>query len=590
MKQWFDKLSHLLKKKRHNDQTIDQENESQVAKHKTAEPNEGNSNAAKKTIKDPDSGLNKNEKKPKAKDKANKKAWSKKKKIAVISLSIVFVLLLSGVAYGYSIWSNPMGQFENVAQQTTPTPKPTQAEPTNTDAPPTPTPTINPYDALVNQADFSMLDNIVNIMLIGVDYAKERDEWSGKHAFHSDVMIVLSINTDTNEVDLISLPRDTYANIPGVDGIYKLNASIDCGGEWPTEEGFNKVCEAASWMLGGMPVHYYYAVDMGAVKGLVNAIDGLYYDIEMPFKIQGRSYETGNQLMDGQAVLDYMRVRKNLGKVSGDLHRINRQKNMLVAIFNKLKESGMLLKLPDILSAFDGNLYTNTSLSQTAGLAAFMYKINAEDIEMHSMDGRYKNIFNWNFVITDQKKRVNLIDEVYGVEVPQYKNYTYLYATTLWQEMQAEDFSKKASSVLKKVKAILDEDALLPPYPTPKPKEEAPTPENPSENPTDPENPNPEEPTPTPEPTPEPTPVPSDGYRKYDNNVREFYNQVENLRVKVKNWDTRPRKQSNTDKLEEAINQLKADVDKLCDMFSIKKIRWRVNYEKEDNEIYIDFN
>ena len=58
-------------------------------------------------------------------------------------------------------------------------------------------------------------------------------------------MIVLSINTKTKKVDLISLPRDTYANIPGVEGIYKLNASIDCGGGWPTAEGFEKVCEAA---------------------------------------------------------------------------------------------------------------------------------------------------------------------------------------------------------------------------------------------------------------------------------------------------------------------------------------------------------
>ncbi len=71
---------------------------------------------------------------------------------------------------------------------------------------------------------------------MGVDYAEERTtkEWlshGGKNDFHSDVMIVLAINFKENKVDMISLPRDTYVNaMPGVKGVYKLNASINCGG------------------------------------------------------------------------------------------------------------------------------------------------------------------------------------------------------------------------------------------------------------------------------------------------------------------------------------------------------------------------
>ena len=207
-------------------------------------------------------------------------------------------------------------------------------------------PTPNEYEQLVSQADFGLLDNIVNVLLIGVDHATERDTWSGKKAFHADVMIVLAINTDTGTVDMISLPRDTYASIPGVKGIYKLNASIDCGGGWPTEGGFNKVCEAAEWMLGGIPVDYYYAVDMNAVKGLADTIDGVDYNVDIDYTIQGRSYSKGMQHLDGQGVLDYLRVRKELGDQSGDKNRVDRQKRLLVAIFEKLKASNMLVKLP----------------------------------------------------------------------------------------------------------------------------------------------------------------------------------------------------------------------------------------------------
>jgi LCP family protein required for cell wall assembly len=250
-----------------------------------------------------------------------------------------------------------------------------------------PSPTPDEYEQLLAQADLSLLDNIVNVLLIGVDHATERDTWSGKKAFHADVMIVLAVNTETGTVDMISLPRDTYAKIPGVEGIYKLNASIDCGGGWPTEGGFDKVCEAASWMLGGIPVQYYYAVNMNAVKGLADAIGGVDFNVDIDFKIQGRSYTKGMQHMNGQAVLDYLRVRKDLGTLSGDKNRIDRQKRMLVAIFDKLKASNLLVKLPDILGAFDGHLYTNTTLAQTAGLAAYAYNVDSENIHMHSMGG-----------------------------------------------------------------------------------------------------------------------------------------------------------------------------------------------------------
>ena len=206
---------------------------------------------------------------------------------------------------------------------------------------PTPSPTIDPYTELQQQADTSIMKNILNVAFIGVDYAEERlSGYGGKaedNAFHADVILVLAINFDENRVDMISIPRDTYAKIPGVKGIYKINASLDCGGGLFAENGagFEKVCDAASWMLGDIPVDYYYAVTMPAVKQLVDAVGGVDYDLELDFKMQGRTYQKGQQHMDGQAVLDYLRVRKNVVS-SGDNNRVNRQKKMLVALFQSM--------------------------------------------------------------------------------------------------------------------------------------------------------------------------------------------------------------------------------------------------------------
>ena len=50
---------------------------------------------------------------------------------------------------------------------------------------------------------------------------------------------------------------------------------------------FSKVAEAASWMLGGIPIYAYYGVSMPVVKDLVDAIGGVTFDIDVAFTMDG---------------------------------------------------------------------------------------------------------------------------------------------------------------------------------------------------------------------------------------------------------------------------------------------------------------
>ncbi len=520
------------------------------------------------------------------KSSRTKKPWSIKKKVIVTIASVFGVLVIGIGIFAASIFIDPMSHFDAIA----PLPSPLAASmPPDSDVSPTPIPTLSEYDQLVAKSDFGILEQTVNILLIGVDYAPERNDWEGKHYYHSDVMIVLAINKETGSVNLISLPRDTYAEIPNVEGIYKLNASMDCGGGWKDNPsgGCAKVCEAASWMIGGIPINYYYAVDMSAVKGLVNAIDGVDFNIDVDFKMQGREYKTGLQHMDGQAVLDYLRVRKDIGEESGDKNRVNRQKNMLVAIVQKLKDSGLIFKIPDIIGAFNGNLQTNVDLASTGALAAYASQIDTRCIKMYSMGGpMHLGLFNWNFVITDQDNRVKIIKDVYGfdissdadvqaleakygIKVPSYDHYTKRYALNLWHKMQAKIMNRQAPPLLDDIKAKLDADAQLPPYP---------------------------ELVPVPDPATgemiQPAPVPSDGYRRYLPGCAEWqlYNKVNEEFSRM-----------------DDIEQLQLDIQALCEKFGIKKSEkewkkyWHVDYGDHagkrsanqpfvKNEMPVDFN
>ncbi len=424
---------------------------------------------------------------------------------AVAILAIALGVLLGGKISGVLFSGQDLFTKEDpAAQATLPTARVTEVPiqlpsanatsqqspvpPSTKEAAATPLATADAYEELEKVADTGMMNGIVNIMFIGVDYEAARIDknWAGKggNSFHSDVMIVCAVNFNENRVDLISLPRDTYANIPGVKGTYKLNAALNCGTDGTNYglfcehgEGFEKVCEAAEWMLGGIDVDYYYAVTMESVKQIVDIVGGVWYNLEGDFDNGGRYYKAGFQYMDGQACLDYMRVRKgghgNLPE--GDSNRVNRQKSMMVAIFKKMKEENMVLKVPELLAAFDGALFTNCTPEQTAALALFGYKLDPENIGAYSMAGEGGTLFHWNFVFTKQSDRVKLIKQIYGVDVSTYPKYSLAYGRYTWCKMLQDQYMDICDPLKSYVQKLIDEDdKLAAQAATPKPPEDSP--------------------------------------------------------------------------------------------------------------------
>lgn len=59
----------------------------------------------------------------------------------------------------------------------------------------------------------SINNNVINILLLGVDSSEERE--SMKMGYRSDSIIVTSVSLDTKEVKMLSIPRDTYTEVPG---------------------------------------------------------------------------------------------------------------------------------------------------------------------------------------------------------------------------------------------------------------------------------------------------------------------------------------------------------------------------------------
>lgn len=278
-----------------------------------------------------------------------------------------------------------------------------------------------------------------NILMLGVDFGFKNYRGSGSGLkptladCHTDAVMVVSINMTTEEVSLISLPRDTLTYVPQVHGIYKLNGAFNCADT--VEEGLERICSAASWLLGGITIDHYCAVDMEAMIALGDFIGGVDLDVEMSYTgHSGKYYSKGMQHLDGTGIMDYVRSRKNATVNANDIGRTGRQRQTMAAIFQKVKSNASLIKSGwDFANSGEINFFTDMSLAKVLNL---LNKVKGADtMGSYVLTGPYKTALKgWNFTFTDQANRIEVIKSVYGIEVPELPYVSYDYTEWLMDE------------------------------------------------------------------------------------------------------------------------------------------------------------
>lgn len=342
-----------------------------------------------------------------------------KKKNTILRVVLIAVLVVLLGALGGGIWlvnyiSNPQNAFSElrgeestVSLAPTETPAPTESagEPTATPvATATPEPTMTP-------PDYEFDSNRINILLLGADSSIERVE-AGMN-FRTDTMILVTVDFDNKEVDMISIPRDSYVRINRGNSFNKINAAFTFGGG-RDKDGYAYAMNTVSDLLG-VRVDYYVGFGMNVVKDVVNAMGGVDYDVDIAFTLAGREMKKGMQHLDGQQVLDYCRWRKG-GR--GDVDRVDRQQRMLFAIFETMLKTDQVKNIPDIYAAVQENIDTNLDMLQIATLAYFAKDLSMDQIERHTVPGNGQYVGSKSYYIVYQNEKNEMVEEIFGIEGP----------------------------------------------------------------------------------------------------------------------------------------------------------------------------
>ncbi|ADG75274.1 cell envelope-related transcriptional attenuator [Cellulomonas flavigena DSM 20109] len=134
---------------------------------------------------------------------------------------------------------------------------------------------------------------------------------------------------------MISLPRDTFVEVPG-HGPAKLNSAFAWGGApllVQTVEG-----------LTGLTVDHYVEIGMGGVSHLVDAVGGvnLCYDGDVNDPDSGMVWTAGCHDVDGVTALAFARMRK--ADPQGDVGRALRQRQLISAVMGRISPGSLALR------------------------------------------------------------------------------------------------------------------------------------------------------------------------------------------------------------------------------------------------------
>ena len=248
--------------------------------------------------------------------------------------------------------------------------------------------------------------SIKNYLLIGIDSREKNYNESGTGE-RSDVICVMSIDKRQGTIKLISVARDSYAQFPGYDNFYKINASMSWGGPDLLVATVEKCLR--------INIDGYAYVNFSHMADIVDAVGGVYVNMT------GGELEVANDYiremnpdaapittigegtwLNGIQAVAYARIRY-VG--NGDFERMERQIEVLRSIMKQymaMSATGKLSAMDNVLEA----IVTDIPKDEIEKLA-FEFLPSIQKLEMQYLQLPVEGCYNAGIYGDEWSERVN---------------------------------------------------------------------------------------------------------------------------------------------------------------------------------------
>ncbi|MEV5650411.1 LCP family protein [Nocardia sp. NPDC052254] len=264
-------------------------------------------------------------------------------------------------------------------------------------------------------------DGAVDILMVGIDSRTDAhgnplsdQERAMLHAgdevgTNTDTIVLIRVPNDGRSATAISIPRDSYVDIPGI-GKGKINSAYgttkEAAREKLAEQGLSaSQIEEKSTQAGrqaliksvanltGITVDHYAEVGLLGFVLLTDAVGGVPVCLNNPVDepLSGADFPAGEQRLDGPQALSFVRQRHDLQR--GDLDRIVRQQVFMAALVNQALNARILAN-PGKLRELSDAVGRTIVLDKDWDVVAFMHqlqdlsggKVNFETIPVQNLN------------------------------------------------------------------------------------------------------------------------------------------------------------------------------------------------------------
>ncbi len=325
---------------------------------------------------------------------SRRRAEQRKRQKRGIILVIALILVLIGAYAAAKIWVK-MDQWQGKAEKS---------------------------DFVVSASDQEKIKDVINVAVFGTD----------EDGFRADVNMLVSFNTTTKELHMISVPRDTRvrmtdemisylekenAHVPNRNGVYgqcKLTEVHAYAGQG------NRCAFSVAMMeeLLDVEIDYYVKFDLTAFKKVVDAVGGV--DFYVPMNMYWDMTDTGGPLinlkegmqhLDGDKAEQLVRFRD--GYAQKDLKRIEVQQEFITALIEKVCSSQTLMsKLDDLVEVVLDCTESDVTVTEALKYVKYAKDLDPAKITSDTVPGEGGSYFDM-----DEEGTKELIDwRIHGIQ------------------------------------------------------------------------------------------------------------------------------------------------------------------------------
>ena len=212
-----------------------------------------------------------------------------------------------------------------------------------------------------------------NVLLLGTDARKEEES-------RIDVIMLANVDTKNKIVHVISIPRDTRIELPGI-GATKINHSHLVGELKGAKQGATAASLQAVSSLLQCKIHYYIKLNFAGFTELIDTIGGIEIELDQPVLLTyaKKTLPEGKQHLDGATALKLVRERYSLP--DGDFGRQRLQFLVIKTVTRQLLQPKSLITLPALIKNAETNVVdTNFTVTDLISLAWMFQGLPSEGI------------------------------------------------------------------------------------------------------------------------------------------------------------------------------------------------------------------